>query len=200
MADDMGEKSEAPTPRRLSEARQKGQIAKSMDLSAAVDLIGATIVIAFFGFSMLGLMGGALRRVLDFDDAIMSPQESTQLLAELVFRGLLIMTPILLIMAGVALVAQLMQVGLLMNPDAISLKFEKLNPVQGAKNQLSRKNLVKSLLNTLKLSIVLVVGWLVVSRSGISLRSSRRGFWRCCWCSVLRTTSSSAGSTRRNSR
>jgi len=162
MDDDMGEKSEAPTPRRLSEARQKGQIPKSTDLSAAVDLIGATIVIAFFGFSTLGLMGGALRRVLNFDDAILNSQEATGLLWELVFRGLLVMTPILLVMAGVALVAQLMQVGLLLNPDAISLKFEKLDPVKGVQNQLSRKNLVKSILNTMKLSIVLLVGWFFV--------------------------------------
>ncbi len=162
MADDMGEKTEAPTPRRLSEARQKGQIAKSMDLSAAVDLIGATIVIAFFGFSMLGLMGGSLRRVLDFDDAYLNAQEATGLLFELCFRGLLVLTPILLAMALIAFLAQLMQVGFLLNTDAISIKMEKLNPIQGLQNQLGRKNLVKSILNTIKLTIVLVVGWLFV--------------------------------------
>ncbi len=36
MPQDSGEKTEAPTPRRLQEAREKGQVAKSMDLSAAI--------------------------------------------------------------------------------------------------------------------------------------------------------------------
>ena len=39
MAEDLGEKTEAPTGRRLSEARERGQVPKSQDLSAALDLV-----------------------------------------------------------------------------------------------------------------------------------------------------------------
>ena len=39
MAEDMGDKSELPTSRRLEEARSRGQIAKSQDLIGAVDLV-----------------------------------------------------------------------------------------------------------------------------------------------------------------
>ena len=60
MADQAGEKTEAATPKRRQEAREKGQVAKSQDLSAAVVTLAALLAIQFFGPAMwkklLGLM------------------------------------------------------------------------------------------------------------------------------------------------
>ena len=53
MADDT-EKSELPTPRRRQEARSRGQIPKSQDLTAAVLLLVGLLTLALFGESVLG--------------------------------------------------------------------------------------------------------------------------------------------------
>ena len=52
MADDMGDKTEDPTGRRLSEARNQGNVAKSQDLAAAIELTGAFILLLIFGAAM----------------------------------------------------------------------------------------------------------------------------------------------------
>jgi flagellar biosynthetic protein FlhB len=171
MAEDLGEKTEAPTPRKLQEAREKGQIAKSTDLSGAIDLIGAAIVISLMGAWLLGMMAASLRRVLDFDDGMLHPSEATTLLVVLGFRTLLFMTPVMLLMALVGLISQIIQVGFLINSEAITLNFGRMNPVKGVQNQLGRKNLVKSLLNTLKLSIVLFIGWKFITANAHELAS-----------------------------
>src|SRR5678816_4405640 len=65
MAEELGERTEQPTGRRLGEARSKGQIAKSQDLSSAVDLTGAVVLIALCGSAGLAAMSAMLRRVLE---------------------------------------------------------------------------------------------------------------------------------------
>ena len=49
MADDMGDKTEDPTERKLQEAAEKGQLVKSQDLAAAIDLIAAASVVIPLG-------------------------------------------------------------------------------------------------------------------------------------------------------
>jgi flagellar biosynthesis protein FlhB len=45
MADDFGDKTEAPTPRRRQEAREEGQVARSPDLTAAAVLLGMFVML-----------------------------------------------------------------------------------------------------------------------------------------------------------
>src|ERR1051326_2310508 len=65
MAEELGERTEHPTGRRLSEARSRGQIAKSQDLATAVDLVGAVLLITLLGGGALGVMATMLRRILE---------------------------------------------------------------------------------------------------------------------------------------
>ena len=49
MPEDMGDRTEEATPRRLQEARGRGQVARSADLSTAIILLGGLLVIKFAG-------------------------------------------------------------------------------------------------------------------------------------------------------
>src|SRR5689334_1282609 len=53
MAEDAGDKTEAPTPKRRQEAREQGNIARSPDLSAAVLLITAMVLLNSFGGALV---------------------------------------------------------------------------------------------------------------------------------------------------
>ncbi|HMO27347.1 MAG TPA: EscU/YscU/HrcU family type III secretion system export apparatus switch protein, partial [Tepidisphaeraceae bacterium] len=70
MAEQTGEKTEAPTPKRRQEARERGQVARSMDLTAAVVILASLL--------MLSWMGGAVVRALQ---AIMAYTLSAETLA-----------------------------------------------------------------------------------------------------------------------
>src|SRR4051812_31895186 len=65
MAEELGERTELPTGRRLSEARNSGQVAKSQDLSSAVDLLGGVLLIVTCGGAAIAGMAGVVRRVLE---------------------------------------------------------------------------------------------------------------------------------------
>ena len=49
MPEDVGDRTEPPTPRRRQEARSKGEVARSQDLSAATLLLASIITLYFLG-------------------------------------------------------------------------------------------------------------------------------------------------------
>ena len=67
MADDTGEKTEAPTPRRREESRNKGQIARSQDLNGIVIVLGGLITLKIIGGRMWLEMKARVRRYLADD-------------------------------------------------------------------------------------------------------------------------------------
>ncbi|HRS26652.1 MAG TPA: EscU/YscU/HrcU family type III secretion system export apparatus switch protein, partial [Phycisphaerae bacterium] len=65
--DDGGDRTEAPTPRRLQEARDEGRIPRSVDLTAAVALMAAVILLKILGD---GLFGGLLQITGDLGEPL----------------------------------------------------------------------------------------------------------------------------------
>jgi len=61
MAEDKGDKTEAPTPRRRQEAIEQGNIARSVDLTAAMLLVGITILLSLSGARIIE----ALRKLVE---------------------------------------------------------------------------------------------------------------------------------------
>lgn len=162
MAEDMGEKSEAPTSKRLSDARQKGQIARSQDLSAAVDMIGGALLILFFGGAIVKAAMGIMLRVFDTAGQPFTLDDVQPLLRDAALKVAMAVAPVLGLIVVVAICAQVMQVGFLLTTSTLEPKPERLNPVKGLKNLLSTKNLVKSVVNTVKLIVVIVVSYLFI--------------------------------------
>ena len=60
MAEDFGDKTEAPTPRRREEAREQGQVARSADLTAAALLMGFLLLMNSFGPGLMKALSAAL--------------------------------------------------------------------------------------------------------------------------------------------
>src|SRR5581483_11782385 len=73
MAEDAGDKTEAPTPRRRIEAREQGNIARSHDLSSAVLMLGMLVMLNWYGQGLVLALRGVMDRMLspasmrDFD-------------------------------------------------------------------------------------------------------------------------------------
>ncbi len=164
MADDMGERSEAPTSKRLSEARGKGQIPKSQDLSGVVTLFGAVLILVLFG-SMLGQTMLAQMRIFLGGD---TPGEwfSADAIAPAIRRSFgtaaFVMLPVLAVAFVVAFLGQVVQVGWVISAEPIRPKLTKLNPISGFKRLFGKRGLAKTAINTVKLVAVLLVAWLVV--------------------------------------
>jgi len=168
--DSAQQKTEEPTPRRIREARKKGQVAKSSDLNGALILLAALILFYAFKDSMLvnlqkwlvGYLNTSLQYQTGsgdiFEDILYVIKSS--LVFFLSFAG-----PIFALLVLVALLANLTQVGFLFAPEVITPKAERLNPLNGLKRIFSRRSLVEFGKMLVKVFVVGgVVYWLVKSK------------------------------------
>lgn len=164
MAEELGERTEQPTGRRLGEARSKGQVAKSQDLSSAVDLAGAVILVAVCGSAAMAAMATMLRRVLEDQTAgqTLSIASIQPLALWVAAQAARVAGPALLVMFVIAVLAQVVQVGWVYTTHPIQPNFTRLNPVAGIGRLFNLKSLVKTLVNVLKLGMVILIAYLVI--------------------------------------
>lgn len=170
MPADDGDRTEAPTPRRLSEARQHGQIAKSADLNAALGLLGGLICLRWFGPNLVSAMMEFLRENLAERDPQsvghidVIPVMMTILLTVLASAG-----PIVAALLLVAIIANLMQVGWLFTWHPLVPKLNKLNPVNGVGRLFSSRSVVQLAINLLKLALIAGVTWSAMRGRGAQI-------------------------------
>lgn len=165
MAEDLGEKTEQPTSRKRQQAREKGQVAKSQDFGSAWTLLAAVLVVTALGGFVADRMGSVMTRTLtgELGD---EPLGAGSLGAEALWVGKqagIAILPIALVMFIVALIGQLVQVGFLLSSEPIRPKLTKLDPIKGFGRVFGKKNVIKTGVSVLKLSVVIAVSWLVLS-------------------------------------
>ncbi|MFH5183185.1 flagellar biosynthesis protein FlhB [Paenibacillus sp. TAB 01] len=156
-----GEKTEPASPKKRQESRQKGQVAKSMELPAAF--------ILFFTFLSFMIFGGYMKehlmqlfRSVFYDYLLwdLTIENVTVLLKTLFVQSMLLMIPIFLVTMVVAVFSNYLQIGFLFTGDPLMMKFSKLNPIEGAKKIFSMRTLVDFGKSVLKMSMI---GYVVYS-------------------------------------
>src|SRR4051794_18524579 len=151
-----GEKTEAPTPKRLEEARKKGQVAKSADLNGAVVMLAGLLTIGAAGGRIVGHLREAMLGSLG---QIANPEVvSVAGLGELLTRTGGHLAGAMLPVAGSCLAAALLvnvgQVGFKPNLSLLKPDPKKLNPVNGFKQIYGKHALVELAKNLVKVSVV----------------------------------------------
>ena len=152
----MGEKTEQPTAKRLSESRDEGKVARSMDLSGAILMIGATSALAIFGAGMLRDASSLMRHVLSPHTLAGGLGAATSAAdVTLVFwQTGKVVFPIMALMLVVAYVAQVTQVGMMFSAKVLEPKLNRLSPIAGAKKFFSKRSLVKVAMDVVKLAAI----------------------------------------------
>ncbi len=167
MAEDLGEKTEDPTAKRRYDAREKGQVARSADLSAAVLMILMAIFLVFFGGDVAEQMAGAMRAALEPvgpTDAVSIP--SALRLGGFSFERMIgAALPALVFVFLVAAASQFLQVGWRLTAKPIQPKLSNLSPAKGLKKTFSKRNAIKSLIDIGKVTLVLGIAMLHLSLS-----------------------------------
>ncbi|MGP1310357.1 MAG: flagellar biosynthesis protein FlhB [Phycisphaerales bacterium] len=166
MAEDLGERTEAPTPKRLSEARDKGQIAKSTDLSSAMLLLAVVVMLVAIGASFLEHAVGMLRATLGgeikLNDALHGVGGGADAVREILVAVVRTAWPALAIAFVIAYIVHFTQVGWLLSGKALQPKFKQFDIIKGLGKLFSKRNLVKGVVNVLKLGMVSSVAILFV--------------------------------------
>ncbi|MCB1217184.1 flagellar biosynthesis protein FlhB [bacterium] len=176
---DQGEKTEAATPRARQKARERGQVAKSTELVSAILLFGMFILLfnrnhglaAQFSAYFTDTAGKAWTTDISADGLPL-------LIRENIIGFLKILAPYLIASLVLALLASLLQVGLVFSAEPLSPQLSKLNPLKGFQRIFSMKAVVDFLKNILKLAAVGFVGFSVLYAAypGIIVSVDRQPF------------------------
>ncbi len=156
------EKTENATPKRRQDARKKGQIPRSRELSTAAVVLGVTMAVLLHGGTIANGAGALLKAYLQqLPAALATPGLSLQLAATLIGQTLQLIAPVLLAGFVTALVAPLLVGGWNLAPSAIALDFSRINPFSGLKRLFSMNSVVELGKGFLKVSVIGVVGTLL---------------------------------------
>ncbi|MEZ5845848.1 MAG: flagellar biosynthesis protein FlhB [Geminicoccaceae bacterium] len=165
MADDQddSQKTEEPTAKRLQDAREKGQIANSREVSNFMIIGMATLLVATYApYGMQG-MSQALEGYLAH--AATMPMDGPALgsrLKALLGDVALLMLAVFAAFILAAFVAAGVQNGIVWSTESITPKFEKISPLSGLKRLFSLKSIVEFIKNITKMGLIATLGFAVV--------------------------------------
>ncbi|MZI81068.1 MULTISPECIES: fused FliR family export protein/FlhB family type III secretion system protein [Clostridium] len=158
------DKTEEATPKKKSDSRKKGQIARSKDVGVALTMVVCTIAVSacwnmmINGFKEVMIYFLQLPTLDNFNKLSLTGISITVIMR--VAYGLL---PIALpIMVG-GIIASLMQTGFLITGEPLKPSFGKLNPLSGIKNMISKRSLVDLCKNLIVISIVSIIAYRYIS-------------------------------------
>lgn len=161
-----GEKTEKATPKKKQDARKKGQVAKSQDLSPAIALTAFFFLLIMLGPGMLSTFQNMVTESLVTYTGWQVNEENLKVMfMQLSFEAIKIVGPVLGVALLVALLVNYMQVGWLITTEPLQMKLEKLNPIEGAKRIFSMRSLVELLKSLLKISAGIYVAYTILWNS-----------------------------------
>ncbi len=162
-SNDSGDKTEKPTPKKLQDARKKGDIAKSKDITSTAGML-VILMLAAVALPILGEQMAALVRasfeVMHEPFELAAPRLGRQ-------AGMTLLLVVGLVVVPVALVGALVefiQAGPVMSTEKLKPKMENMNPAKGLKRMFSMDNLVELLKSILKTAVVGTIAWLVMRK------------------------------------
>jgi flagellar biosynthetic protein FlhB len=160
MAEDSGDKTETPTPRRREEAREQGQIARSSDLTAAVLLLGFLMMLDVFGPGLVNTFRIILTEL--FSAASLSDLR-TETIGPAILRAVSLaaraVAPLLIGAVVIGVVVNVLQVGIFISGKRLQPNMGLLNPLRGLERLFASEGLAHLVMNLLKFSLVATVAW-----------------------------------------
>lgn len=159
--DESGEKTEQPTARRIEEARQKGNIARSADLAAAVALLGAIWTLDTFGRGSLEGLITQFQRLADASDHRTTSLPLWVFAAMRAAAGILL--PFLALSVVLAILASGVQTRFNLAWSRVQPDLARLNPLNGVKRLFSGASAVTLLMGLAKMGLLGAVAWVTLS-------------------------------------
>lgn len=156
-----GEKTEQPTAKRMQDTRKKGDVAHSKDFTQTM------LIIALFGY-LLGagktifqsiaemVLLAARQSEFEFSDVV------HLLIGDLIQAAVIIILPFLIIVIGVGIFAEILQVGILFAFEKLKPSAKKLNVLANLKNTFSKKNFIEFLKSIVKITFLTILVYLVL--------------------------------------
>ncbi|MFN4242046.1 MAG: flagellar biosynthesis protein FlhB [Tepidisphaerales bacterium] len=164
MAEQYGEKTEPATPRKRQEAREQGQVARSTDLSAAVVLLLAVVMVALLGPRVVEAMRTVMTEALSLQViGDLDPGSTGVLLLRTFQLCVMAAGPMIVGVLLAAMLANVIQVGFYATPKRLQPRLDSLSPLKGVKRIFGGMQAIVQLgMNLLKLTVVAAVAYTAI--------------------------------------
>ncbi|MEI6662069.1 MAG: flagellar biosynthesis protein FlhB [Comamonadaceae bacterium] len=155
MAEDSADRTEEPTSRKLSKAREEGQVARSMELPAAAVMITSVLMLLALGGIWFRQIAVYFAAGFTFDrKSLDSPFLLPAIFFEQIGHGFLLILPLMLVTAVVAILAAGSTGGFLFSMKAILPNFSKLSPLSGIKKMFGANAAIELLKSITKFILI----------------------------------------------
>ncbi len=165
MAEDSGDKTEQPTPKRLQDARKKGDVAKGRELTSTatllVWLVAGALCLPLAAERIAALCESLFARVASGWRAEGFGQVAALLGWQSIELALLLVAVLMLQVGVLGMLVEYLQAGPVLAFEKVAPKLENLNPAAGLKRMFSLDNLIELLKGILKTALLLAIGWAV---------------------------------------
>ena len=163
---DGGDKTEKPTPKRLEDARKKGDVSKSKEVTSTVVLVlwlGLGALLLGFASARLAALWDALFAIIGRGWETTGYAGAVRSIGGLALElGVLLVGALLVPVAAAGLLADFLQIGAVFTFEKIKPKPENMNPVEGVKRMFTMDNLIEVIKALAKTAVLFLLGWLVV--------------------------------------
>ena len=159
-----GEKTEQPTPKKLRDARKKGQVAKSKEVSGTLGLIAVLVTIWAMGDTyMTTIQEMVLLPTLVYNENFIDAFKIVT--TGILDKSLVLIIPLVLVAMLSAIAGNVMQFGMLFAPESIKPDIKKISPIAGFKRIFAMKNLVEFFKSVIKIIFLSFVVYYVIYTS-----------------------------------
>ena len=160
---DAEERTEQATPKRRSEARKKGQVARSQEIGSAFIILAGFLTLLIFGRGMFNYMMHYMQYVLSpevFVDFSLDQGHLRHFFLSLFYYTARIVAPMFIILVIVGVFFNIMQVGIMFNTASIQPNLNKINPLSGFKRIFSFRSITELIKSLIKISAVGLIAYL----------------------------------------
>jgi flagellar biosynthetic protein FlhB len=160
---DRHDRTEAPTQKKLEEARKEGRVPRSRELTAAAVMLAAGMVLMVSGDSIGARLGELMRGGLTISRAqAFDVSAMTRAFGQLSLGALYAIAPVLLVTLVAALAAPLAIGGWAPSGKAIAPDFSRLSPLSGMQRMFGARSWMELAKALAKFAVVALVGILVL--------------------------------------
>lgn len=164
------DKTEEPTAKKISDTRKKGSVARSQELSMAIELLVLFIALKAFGKWAVGRLleiyrwslSSALPDYINSERRIPTVASMSTLLSDVYKQMLVVMIPFMAAGFLSALLGTGLQFSFKVSTEPLKPKLDKFNPVNGFKRMFSKQALVNLLISIAKIAIIFFVAYSVI--------------------------------------
>ncbi len=184
----VSERTEQPTQKKLEKAREKGQVAQSQELPSAVSIIVLVMILTLSASTLLHWFTAQLKLGLSSDTAVFASSDAFMTFFNTkIISSISVICPILAALVAGSILACIAVSGLNFAPQALSLKLNAINPIEGFQKLFDVKSLVKLCISIVKLIFISIIVYFYL-QSKIETLAALRWAWSAQIIAVISKT------------